>query len=108
STAHPEDIPRILVQVNDKIAHETGYFLLFLFGVHALQMARSEFVRRHVNALSYGYCAFMGVITEIAQIYVPGRSCDIRDWVADIAGAAIGFFFFRFLLLLSRFRPKPA
>ena len=31
-----------------------------------------------------------GASDEIHQAFVPNRSCDLRDWIADTAGAAVG------------------
>jgi VanZ family protein len=41
-------------------------------------------------------CAAYGVLDELLQIPV-GRTCDVRDWMFDIAGAATGLALFRFL-----------
>jgi VanZ family protein len=31
-----------------------------------------------------------GVTDELHQAFVPNRSCDLRDWVADTLGGALG------------------
>ncbi len=31
-----------------------------------------------------------GISDEIHQLFVPGRTCDVFDWLADTAGAAVG------------------
>ena len=38
-----------------------------------------------------------GATDELHQYFVPGRSCDVRDWIADAAGAAVGAFAFHSL-----------
>src|SRR5688572_2020814 len=38
--------------------------------------------------------AAYGVIDEVTQAFVPTRSADWRDWVADMAGAACGVLVF--------------
>ncbi len=34
--------------------------------------------------------AVVGVSDEIHQLFVPGRNCDWKDWMADITGVAVG------------------
>lgn len=34
--------------------------------------------------------SFYGVIDEAHQYFVPGRNCNIWDWIADTLGAVIG------------------
>jgi hypothetical protein len=40
--------------------------------------------------------AIFGVSDEIHQIFVPGRSPDVRDWIADLLGALAGVWAVRF------------
>ncbi len=42
--------------------------------------------------------ALYGATDELHQYFVPGRSCDVRDWVADVIGAALGAFVFHRLV----------
>lgn len=32
-------------------------------------------------------CALLGALDEGMQYFMPGRSCELADWVADVAGA---------------------
>jgi len=43
---------------------------------------------RHVFPACFVSC--YGIIDEIHQSYVPGRSCSVFDWCADTAGAVLG------------------
>jgi len=52
-------------------------------------------------AIAFG--AIYGLSDEIHQKYVPGRSCDRRDWVADFLGAVSGACVF---LAWRRFRKR--
>lgn len=64
----------------DKVAH------FGLFGVLAalLYLAGSSAL------LAVAIAALYGVSDEVHQMFVPGRSPDVRDWLADLAGALAG------------------
>ena len=59
-----------------------------------------EFPTASVFAM-LGYC----LAVEGLQAYVPGRTCDPRDAVANVAGFVLGLAFVRVLTML---RPVPA
>ncbi|HEV7281363.1 MAG TPA: VanZ family protein [Pirellulaceae bacterium] len=48
--------------------------------------------RRSVFGLLFaiGAACLYGVVDEIIQGFVPGRTADLLDWCADAAGAAVG------------------
>lgn len=41
--------------------------------------------------------SFYGIIDEIHQSFVPGRSCSVFDWIADTSGAIFGAVLFVFM-----------
>lgn len=70
----------------DKLAH----VLLFAVLGGLLHLAGLRIVPAAVAAALYG------LSDEIHQMYVPGRSPDVRDWFADVIGAVIGIYLVRF------------
>lgn len=86
----PDKIPGFLVRMNDAFLHGAQYFLLFFAGFHAFRIARSAWFhcRPLFNALLW--CFLMGLFTEAAQAFVPGRHPSLADWTADFVGASIG------------------
>ena len=44
----------------------------------------------------------LGAIDEWHQMIVPGRSADVRDWLADVTGALIGVGVWRWLRARKR------
>ena len=83
--------------LEDKIYHfiEYGVFssLLFLAFYHS----RREFLKKHVFLLSCIIGMGYGLSDEIHQSFVPGRSCEFLDFVADCLGIAlvqIGIWFY--------------
>lgn len=78
------DLPR----VNDKLMHLTAFAGLALLLAWAIPTHRAKPLA-HLKwtaliALVYG------VLDECSQALVPGRSPDIRDYAADVAGIVIG------------------
>ena len=69
----------------DKLAHTV------LFGVQALLIAApiAQPRRRDLGA-AWALATAWGAIDELHQLWVPGRSSDPWDWLADAIGAAAG------------------
>ena len=84
STVPGPEIPGL-----DKAAHFGAYGLLGVLlarGALAWPLALPWAL-----ALSWAY----GAADEVHQMFVPGRSPDWRDWVADALGAAAGIYLYR-------------
>jgi VanZ family protein len=87
-------LPAPEVPYLDKVAHFGAYAVLgacLAFAVHrsSLPMALALFLG-----------AAYGASDEIHQMFVPGRSPDVFDWVADAAGVAASVY------LYSRWRVR--
>ena len=74
----------------DKLLHVSEYLVLAVLLARALNNG----IRRPVGAprllLTWSLCVAYAVTDEIHQMFVPGRSPDARDAVADACGAALG------------------
>ena len=79
-----EEVPRFFAGLNDKFVHAVEYFLLFLFAFNAFRSFLPAVI----------YCTVIGALTEMAQLWVPSRSCDFKDWLADVCGALAAAFLF--------------
>lgn len=90
-------IPRWLLHFNDKQIHAAEFFLLFWFTLNAFRKIKSlRFSKLLMFVLAY--CSFMGILTEMLQIWAPSRSAEIADLIADAFGfsfAAVLFNLFR-------------
>jgi VanZ family protein len=86
----------------DKVAHATVFGLLAWVLDLALQRNRPDLplYRRHL--LVFMAVAFYGATDEWHQLFVPGRSCEFGDWLADAVGGALGLFLGSVQLLVSR------
>ena len=71
------------ISANDKILHFIEFFILslILFLAFKASGAKYPYVLAILIAIS------LGILTELIQIYVPGRSFSIYDIIADILGA---------------------
>lgn len=73
----------------DKLQHAGAYAAGGVAFARALRPAGRGWALRAIAAVS-----FYGVTDELHQHFVPGRSTDVRDWIADTIGAAIGVLVF--------------
>ena|SRR5689334_1614531 len=78
---------------SDKLLHFTGYALMSAAAVGFCHT-------RHRLALWAALATAFGGGIEIAQAFIPYRSCELLDFVADAAGAALGCLTAQLWLLL--------
>jgi VanZ family protein len=84
----PFDLPPI--ENADKVVHIGIYGLLGVLFYRAYRScwpSASGWAMANASLLSAG---FYGLTDEIHQYFVPGRSADPWDWVADTVGAMLG------------------
>jgi Predicted integral membrane protein len=87
----PSDlIPPNVFNLQDKLLHA---FVFFLFGISLLIAFSNVNNKRKVLILVFLIGSIYGMLDELHQLYVPGRVCDITDWMADSFGVAISLFF---------------
>jgi hypothetical protein len=75
------------IPYGDKLAHGFAFGVLGLFLYLAIE----------IGWLALMVVSFYGISDELHQFFVPGRSVDIYDWVADTIGAALAIFAVKFL-----------
>ena len=78
------------------IAHFAEYAVLA--SLLWLALRSSPKLARHATAIAFALAALYALSDEVHQSFVPGRSPDVRDWLVDLAGAALAVW------LLSRYR----
>jgi len=91
--------------LGDKLAHAAAYAVMLVLAVRAARVLPSgqSLRRRLVPAILF--CLVYGATDELHQYFVPGRSCDVFDWVADGVGAVLAAWL---LPRLARWRPIAA
>ena len=97
-------VPDVVRQadVSDKTLHFLAYLILVFVLWFAVSGDRKVNWRRAVAWLVLFIMVAYGILDEWLQGYVVGRSCDVQDFYADVAGALTG------LILLSFFTYWPA
>ncbi|MBN1960169.1 MAG: VanZ family protein [Deltaproteobacteria bacterium] len=78
-----------LFKGSDKVLHVIAYAILAVFVYIGLPKFCS-----YPTIIAFSFSAIYAISDEIHQAFVPGRTCDIYDWLADIIGALIGIAFF--------------
>jgi VanZ family protein len=85
-------VPLPDVRASDKIGHFVAYGVLgFLVARGAAASGLAPWAAVLIGVL-------YGASDELHQSYVPGRSPELGDWIADSLGVAAGVLLFRFLL----------
>ncbi|NJD62242.1 MAG: hypothetical protein FIA93_05925 [Deltaproteobacteria bacterium] len=72
----------------DKVAH-LGFYGVMGF-LCAMWRRESGSTLRSAAAAGLIFAAVMGALDEIHQQWIPGRSMEFLDWVADAAGGGFG------------------
>lgn len=79
----------------DKVAHFIvfGVFSMLLI-IGFTKQYSYLFMRYHAAKMAVGTSLFVGLLIEIIQSFIPGRSLEVYDLLANSIGAFIGFGFF--------------
>jgi VanZ family protein len=103
-SSESQPLPELTVRVWDKLLHTTEYAGLSLLVFRALD---GEGIGRLPAALlTIAIVSGYGATDEWHQAYVPLRSSDIHDWLADSLGASVGAAAYWIVSTVSR-RPRP-
>ncbi len=83
-------LPIDRVPMRDKGVHFLEYGALGLLVGHAVLRTAQTPSRLRATIATILVCASWGMLDEIHQVFVPGRSGDLLDFVADLLGATTG------------------
>jgi uncharacterized protein YfiM (DUF2279 family) len=84
-------------EVSDKSLHFLAYLILAFLTWFVLSGGQKVKWRRATPWLLLLLIVIYAILDEWLQSYVKGRSCDIQDFFADLAGALTGLILFSFL-----------
>ena len=100
-----KDLPNL--GVSDKIEHFTAYFILaVLLNISLLIQNKFKLLKAKASQAVLLIIAVYAALDELHQLFIPGRSCDILDWTADMAAAIAGVLIV--IILVKGFRFKTA
>lgn len=89
-------LPKVNTEHLDKVIH-ISLFFLFSFSAILGLIKQNQFPRLHFDAVKYviGFSISLTIITEVIQhLFIPRRSFDLFDILADLIGIIIAFAFF--------------
>jgi VanZ family protein len=92
-------VPASVAGIPDWTTHGGAYALLSLLCCRALAGGLGLPLRRKDALLAVLLCAAYGVTDEVHQLFVPGRQAAVADLVKDVAGAAVGAWLYRRVLI---------
>jgi VanZ family protein len=102
----PHVVPRL--PFFDKLLHVCGYGLLGLLFCRAYRSCWPAASGRSLARCAVLSAALFGLSDEIHQSFVPFRTADPWDVLADVVGAAMGvIFYFALLSCVSRRARRP-
>lgn len=79
------------VGISDKIEHFTAYgFLSILLYLTFLSQKKYRLFSRNPALFTILIISLYGIMDELHQLLIPGRSCDIHDFFADFIGVLVG------------------
>jgi len=76
----------------DKVAHLSAFFAYGLCVQFAYKGIVNTPLKKKAILYTILISALFGASDEIHQYFVPGRTCDVFDFIADITGASISLF----------------
>lgn len=82
-------LPKVSVQHFDKLVHALMY--LGFAGVLSVNLWQGRVRRLWLITVALSVPVILGGAIELLQPYFPPRTCEMADWLADIAGAMVGF-----------------
>ena len=71
----------------DKAAHACAFGLLAGLVFHGLRRSGRPWTSQALFCIPVLFVSLYGASDEFHQYFVPTRSCDIFDWLADVTGA---------------------
>ena len=92
-THTPLENVEVVVTTSDKWLHFGGYAVLTVLVLAGWELTIGTLQPKHYFAVWLAGVLY-GVFDEVSQTPV-GRTCDMNDWIADVAGVVTGLLVFR-------------
>jgi len=80
---------------SDKISHFLVYGILGWLLIRAVFKQKNTFLQQNYFWIILSVVAAFAISDEIHQLYTPGRSFEVSDWIADMSGAALFMYIYK-------------
>lgn len=105
TTLPARDLPT--TGVSDKIEHFSAYLILaILLNLTLMFQNKYPNLKKKAWLFTLMFSLVYGGLDEIHQYFIPGRDCDIIDWLADTAGVLIGLGIVRIFINYFKYKPQ--
>ena len=95
-----------IYEMADKINHfvrKTAHFTIYLIlGILSFMLAECYENRKKAILYALIFCLLYAISDEIHQLFVPGRSGEIRDVLIDFSGSLLGIIILTFISKIKR------
>ncbi len=89
----------ITTDVSDKVNHFGAYGLLsVLLYLNLYFQDKIEVLNKFPATFTVLIASIYGMVDEIHQMFVPGRSAEFLDWLADFSGSLVAVLIARYLI----------
>jgi VanZ family protein len=97
------------VGVNDKVEHMLAYFgLSFLMYLALLFQEKSRLLKSNALLFTLLFVFAYGILDEVHQLLIPGRSCEFLDFMADMLGGIVGIIVVKILIHFYKYQKSTA
>ncbi len=79
----------IRILATDKIAHFLEYAIFAFLVYRSLTHLKEPASNRVIFLMSLSYLVVFGLVDEVLQAFIPGRTADIWDYAADLSGGLV-------------------
>lgn len=87
---------------SDKLVHMGEYAILAVLFARAIRHVSQREWHLLIWAVAVFFVAFYGITDEFHQSFIAGRSSDLADWLADVAGGSVGAAVYLFWISKTR------
>lgn len=98
-SSFPSDsFPSVGFEFADKLMHFIIYAVLFVLFFYSLKnQTKNVKLQKYSLEFALLFTVLYGMTDEIHQYFVPNRSCEFSDWVADALGALTLYLMFKLI-----------
>jgi VanZ family protein len=98
-TSLPQDVLTEVVDIGDKVKHFGAYLgLAVLLSLNLFFQEKWYNLSKFYLQYTFIIITLYGLVDEIHQLFVPNRSAEFYDWLADTLGGLLGLIIVYFFI----------